>query len=59
MDTQESYDVTSDTQTVCTTKAGFACYNSNQASGISCADYEIRAYCDCDQSELRTFQSLS
>ncbi|XP_076461744.1 uncharacterized protein LOC143294198 [Babylonia areolata] len=50
VDTQESYDVTNDVQTVCNTRAGFACYNSNQATGNACADYEIRIYCDCGQT---------
>ncbi|WAR14241.1 HMCT-like protein [Mya arenaria] len=44
-----SFDVTGDLQTVCSTKAGFACYGSNQPDG-RCDDYEFRVYCQCENS---------
>ncbi|WAR09825.1 MFGM-like protein [Mya arenaria] len=44
-----SFDDTEDLQTVCSTKAGFACYGSNQPDG-RCDDYEFRVYCQCENS---------
>ncbi|XP_052248669.1 mucin-5AC-like isoform X9 [Dreissena polymorpha] len=41
-----SWDQAADSRTVCSTKAGFACYGSLQQGGI-CEDYEIRVYCQC------------
>ncbi|WAR09829.1 LOW QUALITY PROTEIN: HMCT-like protein [Mya arenaria] len=52
-----SFDDTEDLQTVCSTKAGFACYGSNQPDG-RCDDYEFRVYCQCENSG-RCLQNIS
>lgn len=44
-----SYDNADDDRTICSTKAGFACYGSLQPDG-KCEDYEIRLYCQCSKS---------
>ncbi|WAR09836.1 SSPO-like protein [Mya arenaria] len=44
-----SFDDTGDLQTICSTKAGFACYGSRQPDG-RCDDYEFRVYCQCENS---------
>jgi len=49
--TKTSFDLANDARTVCSTKAGFACYGSLQPDG-KCDDYEFRVYCQCSVTSM-------